>query len=160
MGGDSFPSEELMSRRAERGERGNTGKRRKDSKPPPPSPPSSEVPQRVTPPPQPAIVARLLRPDDLCARLGVSARTLERMVERGQIGPAKLRLANRVVVWDGLEIEAWLTHRTAEGGLYDTAGWAAIRDQVMSSLPPLPPATSASSAPSPTGKPGKRRKRD
>jgi excisionase family DNA binding protein len=70
---------------------------------------------------------RLLSILEVAHMLGVSKPTAERLHAGGKL-PAPIRLLRKVVRWDAVELNEWLSRRKRSGALYDRAEWAAVRE--------------------------------
>ena len=57
---------------------------------------------------------RLLRPNDVSRRLGVSLRTLSRWCEAGTF-PRSFRIGDNTVVFDGRAVDNWINQRLNAG---------------------------------------------
>jgi hypothetical protein len=68
--------------------------------------------------------AELLTRETFAALLDVGVSTFDRLRETGEIGPQPIRLAG--LKWHRAEALAWLSHRAANGELYDAKTWPAV----------------------------------
>jgi len=65
---------------------------------------------------------------DLAVLLGVSTRQIWSWDSGGGLGPAAVKLSERVTRWDRAEVEAWWTACRREGRRIGRREWAAMRE--------------------------------
>lgn len=72
------------------------------------------------------VQALFVRRPWIASRIGVTVRTLKRMVARGELGPMPVLKTSKSESYDRAEIEAWCAHRDEAGKLYGRDRWGFV----------------------------------